>query len=66
MINTDSVKETIKKKYPVCLQGRANCFGFEELRCKVLDNTKFDYDCPFYKEEEQYKREVKKYGGTRK
>lgn len=65
-VNTGSVKEMIRKQYPVCLQGRANCFAFEELRCKVLKDTKFNYDCPFYKEEEQYEKELKKYGGLKK
>ena len=43
-----------KKATLVCQQRKIDCFAFGDVgRCKVLRDTEFPGDCPFYKTQEQ-------------
>ena len=52
-----------KKELEKCEQLRKDCFAFEENNCKVLSDTHFESDCPFYKTKEQFIIDRDKYQG---
>ena len=44
--------------YKKCDQNRKDCFAYCGAgKCFVLDDTKFNYPCPFYKTNQQLLRE---------
>lgn len=51
-----------------CWWGHPDCFGHRAYpdKCSVIYQTYFPgrHDCPFYKSQESYEEEKKKYGGA--
>ena len=50
-----------KKEIKKCEQLRKDCFAFEKNNCKVLSDTHFESDCPFYKNIKRHIADSKKY-----
>ena len=47
-----------KDELKPCLQKKKECFAYEDKKCKALSDTKFNYECPFYKTKEQWEKET--------
>lgn len=48
-------------KKVLCEQDKKNCFAYREGKCRILDNTHFNRDCPFFKTRQQYEYDLLKY-----
>ena len=47
---------------PPCAQNRTNCFSNIGGCCAILNDTKFKYECPFYKDLIAYREELWRLG----
>ena len=53
------MKDYSNEVYVPCVQGHTNCFAYrEDGTCDCLLNTEFKKVCPFFKDKNQYKREI--------
>lgn len=44
-------------RFPVCRDGKADCFAFRDGKCSCLKDTRFNKVCPFYKSVKQVTEE---------
>lgn len=60
------MRARLPRVMPLC--HREDCFSCKQGRCVLLSTgySKSERACPFYKTEEEYRAEIKKYGGERK
>lgn len=52
-----------KKELEKCEQLRKDCFAYVNKQCLVLNDTEFNYKCPFYKTKKQAYQDAKTYNG---